>query len=151
MNLIRRNQNQRSKDPFQELFDLDHPFFGFPMLTPKTQGWGVGGDGWAPAVDVSENENEILVKADLPGLRKEDITVSLNDGVLTIKGERKYEDEKKEKNYHRIERAYGVFERSFNVGNSVDAAKIKANYKDGVLDLVLPKTESAQPKQITIN
>ena len=107
--------------------------------------------GWFPAIDVMEDKDQFTVKADLPGLKKEDIRVSCENGILTIEGDRRTETETKEKNYHKIERSYGRFVRSLNLGQVVDQAKIKAQYKDGVLELVLPKTERAKPRAIDIH
>ena len=107
--------------------------------------------GWYPAIDVMEDKDQFTVKADLPGLKKEDIRVSCENGILTIEGDRRTETETKEKNYHKIERSYGRFVRSLNLGQVVDQAKIKAQYKDGVLELVLPKTERAKPRAIDIH
>src|SRR5215469_12151438 len=105
---------------------------------------------WSPSVDIFETENEIVVKAELPGLDRKDITLHLENNVLTLRGERKFEKETKEENYHRIERSYGNFSRSFSIPATVDEEKIRADYKDGVLKIVLPKKEQARPKQIKI-
>ncbi len=106
---------------------------------------------WYPALDVSEDENRYRIEADVPGLRKEDVQLSFNEGVLTIEGERKQESQQKEKNYYRMERSYGKFLRSINIGTAVDANSIKANYKDGVLYIEVPKSEKAKPKSIDIH
>lgn len=106
---------------------------------------------WAPAVDVSENESEYIVKADLPGISKEDMTVDISDNVITIKGERKHEEKVEEDKYVLVERSYGTFTRSFSLPQNVDAEGIKANYADGVLELKLPKKEESKPKQIKVN
>ena len=103
-----------------------------------------------PAIDVSEEKDSFTIKADLPGLKKEDINLSFDNSILTITGERKNETEQKEKNYHRVERSYGRFIRSFNLGTGVDANNIQANYKDGVLDVKIPKSEKEKPKAIDI-
>ena len=105
---------------------------------------------WSPAVDIYETEGEIVVKAELPGMDRKDITLNLENNVLTIRGERRFEKETKEDNYHRIERSYGGFSRSFSIPTSVDEEKIRADYKDGVLKVALPKKEQAKPKQIQI-
>lgn len=106
--------------------------------------------GWAPSVDVSETGKEIRVKAELPGVDPKDINVSLHDGLLTIRGERKHEHEDKEENFHRIERSYGAFARSFRLPAEVDADKVKADYKDGVLKIRLPKTKEESVKKIEV-
>ena len=105
---------------------------------------------WSPAVDIFETEGEIVVKAELPGMERKDITLHLENNVLSLRGERKFEKETKDENYHRIERSYGAFSRSFAIPATVDEEKIRADYKDGVLKIVLPKKEQAKPKQIKI-
>src|SRR5229473_8405128 len=105
---------------------------------------------WSPSVDIFETEGEIVVKAELPGVDRKDITLHLENNVLTLKGERRFEKETKEENYHRIERSYGNFSRSFSIPATVDEEKIRADYKDGVLKIVLPKKEQSKPKQIKI-
>lgn len=105
---------------------------------------------WSPAVDIYETENEIVVQAELPGMDRKDITLHLENNVLTIRGDRKFQKETKEDNYHRIERSYGGFSRSFSIPATVDEEKIHADYKDGVLKIALPKKEQAKPKQIQI-
>jgi HSP20 family protein len=106
---------------------------------------------WAPAVDIYENDNNIVLKAELPGVDPKDVEVRVEDNTLYLKGERKFEKETKEENYHRIERSYGSFARSFALPNSIDAEKVLAEYKDGLLTLTLPKREEAKPKTIKIN
>jgi HSP20 family protein len=105
---------------------------------------------WAPAVDVQETDAEFVVKADLPDMKKEDINVKLADGVLTIEGERRQEEEEKGKKFHRIERQYGQFIRRFALPADVDAAHVKAEFKDGVLNVHLPKAPNAKPKAVEI-
>ena len=105
---------------------------------------------WAVALDVVEEKEQYVLKADLPGINKEDIKVTVENGILTITGERKSETEQKDKQYHRVEREFGRFTRSLNLGAHVDTSKIKANYKDGVLELVVPKSEETKPKTIDI-
>jgi HSP20 family protein len=105
---------------------------------------------WSPAVDIFETEGEIVVKAELPGMDRKDITLNLERNVLTLKGERRFEKEAKDDNYHRIERSYGGFSRTFSIPATVDEEKIHAEYKEGVLKIVLPKKEQAKPKQIRI-
>lgn len=105
---------------------------------------------WSPSVDIFETEGEIVVKAELPGMERKNITLHLENNVLTLRGERKFEKETKDENYHRIERSYGNFSRSFSIPATVDPEKIRADYKDGVLSIALPKKEQAKPKQINI-
>jgi len=106
---------------------------------------------WAPAVDICENENNIVLKAELPGVDPKDVEVRVEDNTLYLKGERKFEKDTKEENYHRIERSYGSFARSFALPNSIDAEKVAAEYQDGLLTLTLPKREETKPKTIKIN
>jgi HSP20 family protein len=103
-----------------------------------------------PAVDIQETDAEFLVKADLPEVKKEDIKIHLQDGVLAIEGERRKEKEEKGKRFHKIEREYGRFVRRFELPIDVDAAKVRAEFKEGVLNVVLPKAETAKPKQIDV-
>jgi HSP20 family protein len=105
---------------------------------------------WSPAVDIVETEDELIVKADLPDVRLEDIDVRVENGTLSLKGERKFEKELADKGYHRIERSYGSFMRSFSVPSSVDTEKVSADYKNGVLTVTLPKNEAAKPKQVKV-
>ena len=105
---------------------------------------------WAPAVDIYETDANIVLKAELPGINPNDVEVRVEDGTLYLKGQRKFEKEVKEENYHRVERSYGSFVRSFPLPNSVNADDAKAEYKDGVLALTLPKREEAKPKTIKI-
>ena len=105
---------------------------------------------WAPACDIFETDNEIVVKAELPEVKREDVKVSIEDNVLTVRGERKFEGETKRENYHRVERSYGEFMRSFTLPNYVDASKVSADFKDGMLNVILPKRAESKPKQIEI-
>ena len=111
----------------------------------------LGARAWAPPVDVYETEHDVVLKAELPGVDPKEVEVRVEDGTLYLKGERKFENEVKQDNYHRIERAYGSFVRSFPLPSSVDAEKANAQYKNGVLTLTLPKREEAKPKTIKIN
>jgi HSP20 family protein len=106
---------------------------------------------WAPSVDIAETDNEVVVTAELPGVKQDDVDITIADDVLTLKGEKKEEKEVKEKNYHRIERSYGSFQRSVSLPAGVQADKAKATYKDGVLHITVPKAEEAKPKQIKID
>jgi len=105
---------------------------------------------WSPSVDIFETEGEIVVKAELPGMDRKDIQLNLENNVLSLRGERKFQKETKDDNYHRIERSYGVFSRAFSIPATVDEERIRADYKDGVLKIVLPKKDQAKPKQIKI-
>src|SRR5215470_12483216 len=105
---------------------------------------------WSPSVDIYENENELVLEADLPDVKLEDIEVRVENQTLTLKGERKFEKNQNSRGYHRIERSYGTFVRSFSVPASVDAEKVVAEYKSGVLTVKLPKKEAAKPRQVKI-
>ena len=108
--------------------------------------------GWVPPVDVYETDrHEFVIKAELPEMKREDINLTFENNVLTLRGERKFEHEAKRDNFHRVERAYGSFSRSFTLPNTVDASRISAAYKDGVLTITLPQREDAKPKQISVN
>jgi len=106
---------------------------------------------WAPAVDIYETENEVVVKADLPDVQEKDIDVRVENSTLTIRGERKFNNEVHEENYLRVERAYGTFTRSFSLPNTVNAETIHAEYRNGVLSVRMPKREETKPKQIKIS
>jgi HSP20 family protein len=106
---------------------------------------------WTPLADITEDEKEYLIKAELPEMKKENVKVSVESGVLTITGERKFEKEEKKKKYHRVERGYGKFKRSFTLPDDADASKIKAEFKNGLLTVHLPKSEKAKPKPIEVN
>jgi HSP20 family protein len=128
------------QDEMNRLFD---DFFGRPAVH--------GDEGrWIPAVDISEDDDSLFVDVEVPGMKKEDIKVSLEHNVLSLKGEKKQEKEVKEENYHRWERSYGSFSRAFELPVPVQADKIKANYRDGVLHIALPKAEEVKPKEIPI-
>jgi HSP20 family protein len=105
---------------------------------------------WVPSVDVSETEGEYQIKAEIPDVKKENVKVTLEDGVLTIQGERRQEKDEKDKKYHRVERSYGSFVRSFTLPDLVDEEGVKAEFKDGILNLQLPKSEKAKPKAIEV-
>lgn len=106
---------------------------------------------WEPAVDIYETDGEIFLKAEVPGVDKDRISIEVKDGVLTLSGERIFEKEVKEEQYHRMERAYGAFHRAFTLPSSVDADRVEATLRDGVLEVRLPKREEAKPKQIAVH
>jgi HSP20 family protein len=112
--------------------------------------WVLGGS-WAPLVDIYEADGQIVLKAEVQGVDPKDVDVRVENNVLTLKGERKFENEVKRDDYHRVERAYGTFSRSFTLPSLVDTEKIKAEVKDGVLRVSLPKKEEAKPRQISIS
>lgn len=140
--------------PFRELEDMHNrlanalgkPFFG-PEYGLKES---LTTSEWAPAVDITEDEKEFLIKAELPEVKKDDIKVSVEDGVLTISGERKFEKEEKNKRYHRVERSYGSFLRSFTLPEDVSPDKVKADFKDGLLTLHLPKSARTPSKAMQV-
>lgn len=112
----------------------------------RTLGW----PDWSPLVDVTEDDKEYLIKAELPEVKKEDVKVRIEDGMVRISGERKFEKEEKGKKYHRVERAYGSFERSFAIPESCKAEDLTAEYKDGLLTLHIPKSKQAAGKAIEV-
>lgn len=133
------------QDEMNQLFD---DFFGGRV--PRR--WLKAEEGlWTPNVDVSETKDEILVTAEMPGMKKEDIKLSVQDNVIILSGEKKSEEEKKDANFYRIERSFGSFCRSFTLPTPVEADKIKASFKDGILKVTLPKSEKVKPKEIPIN
>ncbi len=105
---------------------------------------------WTPSVDIFETENELVLKADVPGIELKDIDIRMENGTLTIKGERNFEKDEKTSGYHRLERSYGSFARTFTLPDTVDAEKVAADYKDGVLSITLPKKEVAKPRTIKV-
>jgi HSP20 family protein len=116
--------------------------------TGEEAGWGVRT--WAPPVDIYETDDAVILKAELPGVSKDDVSIEVHQNTLVLRGERKHEAEVKEENYHRVERAYGTFQRSFMLPTLVDQEHVQATFTDGVLELRLPKSEAAKPKRITI-
>jgi HSP20 family protein len=125
---------------------LLEPFFGRFAFVDDTLQNGT----WAPPVDVAEEQDRIVVKIEVPGMEEKDLKLSFEDGVLTVSGERQFE-RKDNRNYHRIERTYGTFVRTFSLPRSVDGSKITASYRNGVLDIAIPKREESKPRQIQIN
>jgi len=149
---VRTFRTLMGSDPLGELFDLQR---GINRLFENTVGPARGATApalstWTPAVDVYEDENEFLIKCELPEINKEEVKVNLDDNVLSISGERKLEHEEKRDGYQRIERTYGQFYRSFTLPPNVNAEAITGEFRDGVLRLALPKKEEAKPKQIQV-
>jgi HSP20 family protein len=139
-------------DPFRELEDMSERLnrvFSRPSLRNSGKENLTVAD-WVPTVDISESDGEYLIKAELPEVKKEDVKVTVENGVLTLQGERRQEKEEKSKRFHRVERSYGSFVRSFSLPESVDESSVKADYKDGVLNLHLPKSEKVKPKAIDV-
>lgn len=139
-------------DPFRELFEMQRSLNDFfENNLGKSMREETALNTWTPAVDIYEDESQFLLKLELPEMNKEDIKINLNDNTLSISGERKFENEEKRDGYHRVERSYGQFYRSFTLPPNVNAETINAEYKDGVLRLNLPKKEEAKPKQINVS
>jgi HSP20 family protein len=141
-------------NPFQDLVSLQermNRLFEQTLDRSRGEREGMVAGTWAPAVDIYETPDSIVLQAELPGLSKDDIDIQVRDNVLTLKGERRSEKEIKEGNYLRVERAYGGFQRAFTLPAAVQADKIRAVFKDGVLDVNIPKAEEAKPKQIKID
>ncbi len=140
-------------DPMQDIQEFEKrlsSWMGKPALSKNRTEESMSVMDWAPSVDIIEDDKEYLIKADLPEIKKEDVKISVEDGVLAISGERKYEKEEKGKKYHRVERSYGSFERSFSVPSDTEAEKVSAQFQDGVLLVHLPKGEHAKPKRLQI-
>lgn len=146
-------------DPFRELDRLQNEvnrlFEGY-QGTPAERGNNSGGALqsagrlWSPSVDVMENENEIVLHAELPGLKQEDIDIELTGETLTLRGERKFENEERKDNYVRVERSYGRFQRSFTIGVPIQHDKVSASYRDGVLEVHVPKSEATKPRKVQV-
>ena len=151
--MIERWRPFNSWEPFDSLLDIQreiNKLFDESKSTKGSKGELARVD-WTPSVDVHEDKEAYYITADLPGITQKDVEVKLEDDVLTIKGERKFENEDKKDNYHRIERFYGTFQRSFSLPKGTESDKIKANFKNGELKLVVPKSEQTKPKQISIS
>ena len=146
-----RSEGVKAMAPFEHAFDrlLDRLFDDFRRW-PSI--WGRGNESLLrmPPTDVYEEKDRVVVKAELPGMGKEDINVTLADHTLTIKGEKKFEEKTEKDNYMRVERRYGSFTRTFALSDKVDSTNIKAAFKDGVLEVTLPKKEEAKPKEIKV-
>jgi HSP20 family protein len=145
--------NLGSRDAFRELEDVADRLSRAlgRSLRPRNEGEeAMTSAEWVPAVDVLETDSDYVIRAELPGIKKEDVKISVENGVLTIQGERKQETQEKGYKFHRVERAYGVFTRSFTVPDSVEESKVKAEFKDGLLSVHLPKSEKVRPKQIEV-
>lgn len=135
-------------EPFREIEDVFRQYSPFFARALRRNG---GEDvEWTPVADISETDKEYLIKAELPDVKKEDVKVTLDNGALTISGERRHEKEQKEENEIRVERFYGAFSRTFSLPDNIDAKGIRAETKDGVLRVRIPKTESATAKPIAI-
>ena len=141
------------RDPFTELRSIQNEFNrvfggGLPRVFGNEE--GVLSGNWIPSVDIAEDENAIKLEADLPGLKPGDFSLSIENYRLTLTGERKFEDETKRDNYHRVERSYGSFTRTFSLPNTVNVDEVKAEFNDGVLRITLPKREEVKARQINV-
>jgi HSP20 family protein len=140
-------------DPFRvsdiqgEMNRLFDTFFGRPATATAPMGERM----WAPAVDMWETKDNLVLSFEIPGVREKDVSVSISGDLLTVKGERRFDREVKDESYHRLERVYGKFERNIQLPMSVQSDKVKAAYRDGVLEVTLPKTEEVKPKEIKID
>lgn len=135
-------------DPFKDLQAIQEKIDR--IFEESLRGKDIASGLWTPAVDIYETDDAIILEAELPGMNEKDIEVRVEDNVLTIKGERKIEQERKEENYYRMERYYGAFQRSFTLPSNVETDKIRAEYKKGILKVLMPKKEQAKPKQIKV-
>src|SRR5262245_16868162 len=134
-------------DPFREVTSLRDEV---NRLFSRTLGDGQGGSVWSPPVDVFDNKDEIVLKAELPGLGPDDIDIEVDDNVLTVKGERKFEEKVEEGRYYRLERAYGSFARSLTLPQGVKTEAISADFKDGVLEVHVPKADEGKPRKFAV-
>jgi HSP20 family protein len=151
--LTRREPFLMRSDPLHELDDFRRRLWGAFGDGEEPEGNGkmsLAAADWAPTVDIVEDEKEFVIKADLPEVKKEEVHVTVDSGLLTISGERKMESETKEKKIHRVERSYGSYSRSFRLPESVNADKLNAGFKDGVLTVHLPKSEEKRPRELEI-
>lgn len=129
--------------PERDFFDRFFADFALPSIA-------VEDTEWMPAFDVSETDKELIVKGEVPGMDKKDINITVSDGMLTIRGEKKHEKKEENEQYHRVERRYGAFSRTMRLPHEVEADKVDATYKEGVLSIRLPKSEAVEPKKIEI-
>jgi len=149
-----RPRGIRPWGPFRELEEMERRLedvLGRPLLPRVWRRLPFEEKEWAPAIEMFEKEDKFVVRAELPGMKQEDIDVSVSDDTLTIKGERRTESEVKEEDYYCCERSYGSFFRSINLPSNVDTKKIEANYEEGVLEVSLPKTAEVKPKKISVS
>lgn len=141
-------------DPFKDLLSIQDRMNRLFDETLTRTGRGEGEElamgVWSPAVDIYETEESIVLKAEIPGIDKKEVSIEVKDNMLILKGERKFEKEIKEENYHRMERAYGSFQRTFTLPNIIKKENVKAKYKDGILEITLPKVKEAKPKHVKV-
>jgi HSP20 family protein len=134
------------RDRFGRIFDEAFS----EMLRPLASAEGAPNRSWAPPVDIRETEDHLVLALDLPGLSKEDVNITLENNVLTVSGERRFQADQKNETLHRLERAYGAFTRAFTLGPTVQTDRVEANFQDGVLTIQLPKVEASKPRRIDI-
>lgn len=139
-------------DPFRDMVSLREKMNRLfeDVFTGRGDDKELASSTWAPAVDIFETENELVMSAEIPGIDEKDIEIKLEDNTLTLKGERKFEKETREENYHRIERSYGSFYRAFTLPNSVNVDKIHAEHENGILKITLPKRQELKPRNVKI-
>ena len=140
-------------DPFKDLLTLQdrmNRLFDESVRNVKPGDEALSSAIWSPAVDIYETDDEVVVKAELPEINQKDIDIQIENNTVTLRGERKFNKETKKENFHRIERAYGSFSRSFTLPSTIDQEKIRADYKDGILKISMPKREETKPKQIKV-
>jgi len=141
-------------DPFREMSSLQERMNRLMSDFRTRSSWSeeeMAQGAWVPSVDIYETKESIVLNVELPGVSKEDMSLEVKDNTLTIKGEKKLEKDVKEENYHRMERTYGSFMRMFTLPNTVQQEKVKAKFRDGVLEIIIPKAEEAKPKQIKVD
>ena len=137
--------------PFRELDELQRRFEDFLPSLPALRRFPFDNGEWIPAIDMYEKDNKYMIKTELPGMKEEDVDVSVVGDRLIIKGEKKAESEVNEDDYYRSERAYGSFFRSIDIPGDADPDKVEANYEDGVLEVTMPKTQAAAPRKVTVS
>lgn len=140
-----------SWDPYREFRGLAERFNRAFAAPPARRDEEMSLGAWLPPVDIAEDKDRIVLTAELPGFTEDQIEIQMEGGVLTLRGERKFEEEKEGRNYHRVERSYGQFVRSFTLPNNVDRDRIQATFHNGLLEIALPKREEAKPRQIRIS
>jgi HSP20 family protein len=137
-------------DPFSEMQSMFAPLMRSSGLLPRLSTDGDVTFEWSPSADISENEKEYVIRASLPGVKKDDIKVNMQEGMITIAGERKQETEDQNEKFHRVESVYGSFARSFGLPDNVKGEAVKSEYKDGILTVHIPKAEREKAKQIAV-
>lgn len=137
-------------EPFAAMDDMFNRFPSMLERWARMSGSGEKGMEWSPSVDISETDQEYLIRASLPAVRKEDVNVTVEDGMLTVSGERRQREEQKDERFHKIESFYGSFSRSFSLPEGIDASAIRADSKDGVLTIHVPKTKAEAKRPTTI-